>query len=158
MTWSAVLPLILLIPVLCAVAWNDLRHMRIPNLLVLLALGLFVICMPLLGWTEIAWRLGVAFAVLVLGSIGFALRLVGGGDVKMLAALMLFVPSQTLNGFGYGLALALVLGVVFVLALRAMPFPRGGDLAVIRSPGKFPMGVSIALAGILHATLIAPPL
>lgn len=158
MTWSAVLPLILLTPVLCAVAWSDLRHMRIPNLLVLLALGLFVICMPLLGWQEVAWRLGVALVVFALGTLGFALRLFGGGDVKMLAALMLFVPSQTLHGFGYGFSLALVLGVVFVLALRAAPFLRDAELAVIRNSGKFPMGISIALAGILHATLIAPPL
>lgn len=132
--------------------------MRIPNLLVAISLVLFVLCAPLLGWPEIAWRLVVAIVVFVLGTVGFALRLFGGGDVKMLAALMLFVPSQTLNGFGYGFSLALLVGILFVLGLRAVPVLQNADLAVIRERGKFPMGISIALAGILHAALIMPPL
>ena len=158
MTWSDVLPLVLLTPVLCAVAWSDLRHLRIPNRLVGVALGLFVLCIPLLTGSEVAWRLGAALVVFALGTLAFALRLVGGGDVKMLAALMLFVPSQTWNVFGYGLSLALVAGVLVVLALRAAPVLRNADLAVIRARGKFPMGISLALAGILHAVFIAPPL
>ncbi len=145
-------------PVLCAVAWNDLRHMRIPNLLVGIAVGLFVLCTPLLGWSEIAWRLGAAVTVFALGTAAFALRLVGGGDVKMLAALMLFVPPQTLTLFGYAFSVALVLGVLFVMALRIARVFRNSDLVGIRARGKFPMGISIALAGLFQLALITPPI
>jgi Flp pilus assembly protein protease CpaA len=47
------LPLILLAPVLAAVAYFDLRYMRIPNALVLIATRRFSFsASPILGWPE----------------------------------------------------------------------------------------------------------
>ncbi len=153
---TALLPLVLLAPVLVAAAFWDLRHMRVPNALNLIALGLFAACVPLIGAAEAGSRATVALAVFVLGFAAFRLRLIGGGDAKFLAAVMLFVPVQTLGTFGIVMAGALLLGVAALTALRAGRWAEGAAWRAIRPGSDFPMGLSIALAGLAHpAVLVA---
>lgn len=148
-------PLLLLAPVLCAVAYCDLRYMLIPNRLVLAAVALFVVTAPLVGTPEAMIRLVVAALVLAVLAAGFALRLVGGGDVKMLAALFLFIPSGTYGIFGLTFAAAMVLGISFVLLLRRTPVIRELDMVSLQTPGTFPMGIAIAGAGLVHPFLVS---
>lgn len=124
--------------------------MRIPNVLVYIALALFVVTAALLPWTEIGWRVGIACAVLFVGFILFALRLFGGGDIKMLSALMLFIPSQTLSLYGVIFSASMLLGIAFILTLRRAPFAENSSWVSLGATGKFPMGISIALSGLLH--------
>lgn len=149
------IPLLLVSPVLVAVAYYDLRYMRIPNSLVLMALAIFLLTLPLLPMSEITWRLGAAAAVFAIGFVVFALNLFGGGDIKMLSALMLFIPSQTYPIYGFAFSAAMLLGVFFVLTLRAAPWLQGSDWITIKSPGTFPMGISIALSGLAHPVLVS---
>ena len=144
----ALLPLLLLSPVLLAVAWFDLRYLRIPNWLVLTALALYVATIPFIGWEEAALRLLAGAVVLALGTVSFAFRLFGGGDVKMLAALMLFVPSQGYVLFGYTFAASMLLGISLILLMRRTPGVRDLNLASMKAVGAFPMGVSIAGSGL----------
>ncbi|TMV67782.1 hypothetical protein FGG78_31750, partial [Thioclava sp. BHET1] len=51
---GGVLPLLMLAPVLLIVAYCDLRHMRIPNMLSLIALGLFALCALMLPPADLA--------------------------------------------------------------------------------------------------------
>ena len=148
------LPLWLLSPLLLSVAYFDLRYMRIPNVLSVVAVGLFILTVPLLGWTEFAVRLAVSTIVFGLGFAAFSLRFVGGGDVKILACLMLFIPSQTYQTFGFGFSAALILGILFVLGLRVIPRLQSTHWVTIQSRGTFPMGISIALSGLLHPFLV----
>ena len=148
------LPLLLLSPLLLSVAYFDLRYMRIPNVLSVLAVALFVLTMPLLGWHEFAARLVAATIVFGIGFAVFALRMVGGGDVKILAGLMLFIPSQTYQTFGFGFSAALLLGIVFVLGLRVIPRLQRTHWVTIQARGTFPMGISIALAGLIHPFVV----
>lgn len=143
-----ILPLLALSPVMVAVAISDLRHLRIPNLLVLITLGLFLCAMPFLPLAEVGLRVATAFVVFAVGFAAFVFGKIGGGDVKMLAALMLFVPSGSLTAFGYSFCAATLLGVGISLWLQNRTTARASDWAVCRSNGKFPMGLSIAMAGL----------
>lgn len=150
----ALVPLILLTPVLIAVAYSDLRYLRIPNLLVGIALFLFLVTTPLIGIPEAAIRLLAGVIVFSVGAVTFALRWFGGGDVKMLAALVLFVPSQTYSLFALNFSVAMLVGISFLLMLRRAPGVQNLGFEGIAAQGKFPMGISIAGAGILHLFVV----
>lgn len=150
---SALLPLILLAPVLLAVGYFDLRYMRIPNALSLIALAIFALCAALAPPDDLMFRLGAAAAVLALGFIAFALGLVGGGDVKILACLVLFVPFAGLAQFAQNFALALSLGITVLLALRRVPALQRSSWRGFSERRGFPMGISIALAGLAYPVL-----
>ena len=149
------IPLLLLGPVLLATGYCDLRHMKIPNVLPIASIGLFV----LLVWFFVPLdsalqRVALAALFLVLGFVAFALRTVGGGDVKMLAALQLFVPPETVSLFMLEFAAALLAGIALVHALRIALGAKAGWKAL--QPGaNFPMGVSIAMAGLAHPVALA---
>jgi prepilin peptidase CpaA len=133
-------------------AVTDLRRREIDNWLT----GLIALTAPLfwwswgLGWADVGVQLAVAtisFAVL----FGlFALRQMGGGDVKLLTALALWI-----NPWSY-------LHLVYLMALL------GGVLTAIllvehsarRRPGriKVPYGVAISLAGLWILALDYLPL
>lgn len=147
------MPLFLLAPVLAYAAYSDLRYMRIPNSLSLIALSLFVIGAAALPLPDLGARLFVAGLVLAAGLTAFAFRLVGGGDVKLLSALMLFVPTDALNVFGYVFSGSMLLGLVIVLGLRWFAFSAPSDWKGITGSSAFPMGVSIGVAGIAFPLL-----
>jgi prepilin peptidase CpaA len=149
------LPLILLSPVLAAVAYFDLRYMRIPNALVFIAIAVFVFTSPILGWPEAGIRLLAAAGVLVIGFTLFAMNLFGGGDAKMMAALMLFVPSGSYTIFGYGFSAAMLAGIGLVLMLRCVPVLTRSSWVSLRQKGTFPMGISIAMTGLMHPLAVA---
>lgn len=148
-------PLVLLAPVLLAVIWSDLRYMRIPDELSLVTIAIFIgVCLvapPVDFW----FRLLAALAVLSLGFAGFCVGLWGGGDVKFLAVLMLFVPIPTLAVFNYLFAASMLVGVGLVLALRRIPALAGHRWKSIAAKGRYPMGLSIGLAGLLHPAVVA---
>lgn len=157
----ALVPLLILAPVLVMVAWSDLRHLRIPNALSLVAIGLFALCAMMAPPADLGLRVGIAGMVFALGFIGFCRGLWGGGDVKFLAALMLFVPVTTLAVFSYVFSASMLAGIALVLGLRRLPAASGFGWKSMSGSTKFPMGLSIAMAGLLHplvVTLLAVPL
>lgn len=144
-----VLPIALLAPVLVFVALSDLRRMRIPNAASLLMLGLFVLCVPFVGTGESLLRAAAGAVVFTAFFALFAANLVGGGDAKVLPALVLFVPSPLWVIYANLLALSLLVGIAAVLAVQAIPNGGASAWAVRRNRGAFPMGLSIALSGLL---------
>lgn len=156
----SLIPLIVIAPILVAVAWGDLRHLRIPNALALAAVAVFVVASLIAPPADLAWRLVVAASVLVLGFAAFCLRLFGGGDVKMLAALMLFIPVPTLMLFSWVFSAAMLAGIALILGLRRSPMLAGaargwkGLSPESARLGRFPMGISIALAGLVHPVAV----
>ena len=149
---SAFVPLMLLGPLLVIAALGDLRRMRIPNTLSLAALALFAACLPFTGLADLGPRVLAAGAVFVLGFALFAANLIGGGDVKLLSALVLFVPPEAWTLYANLLAASLLLGLLAVVAVQAIPNGERSSWAVRRNKGSFPMGLSIALSG-----LVLPP-
>lgn len=148
------LPLMLVTPVLVAAAVSDIRGLRIPNAYSLILLTLFVLTAPILAFPEIGARVVAALAVFAVGFLLFVLRVVGGGDVKILSMVMLFIPTGTLVTFGYVLSASLLLAIG-LLGLGRTLLPVASGLYGFNAKGKLPMGVPIALACVAHLLLNA---
>lgn len=147
MTAAETLTLLALQAILVASTVSDLRHLRIPNTHVLLVIALFVVSAPLvLTWPEFASRILAAAIAFGIGFVLFALRLFGGGDVKMMAALLLLVPSAELVLFLRLFAVALLASSLAMLALQRLPAGQRPGWDSVRSAGHVPVGVSMALA------------
>ena len=142
------LPLMLFAPVLVFAGASDLTRMRIPNWTSLAAIGLFVLALPILGLDEALWRLAVAGTIFALGLGLWALRMFGAGDVKLLSALLLLVPVAEIALFWQVLSASLLIGLAAVTGLRASGVLRATGWTSMRAHGQFPMGISIALAGV----------
>ena len=143
-------PLIVIMPLLAAMAWNDLKTLRISNKLVLTMLAAFVLSAPLfLSFHETVYRVAFGGGVFAIGFLGFAMRLWGGGDVKAIAALILFVPSYSLLLFFYTFTLSMAVGMLFVITSRSVLGFPGCRWIALRPKAGYPMGVSIAMSGVL---------
>lgn len=149
------LPLALAAPILLWIAWTDFSHMRIRNSAVLAALAVFVVTMPAIGLGEAGLRLLAATAVFVTGFAMFSARMVGGGDVKMGAALLLFVPTGTYTLFAFIFSGAMLLAIVGIVTLRSIPALRRTGPVSLRAKGTFPMGVALGLSGVAHLWVLA---
>jgi prepilin peptidase CpaA len=128
---------------LLVAAFTDLRSRHISNRL---NAGI-ALCAPLFWWATglslggIAWQLGVALLALVILAGLFALRWMGGGDVKLLTALALWVrPAVFLDLI---IAMALIGGVLTV-AFGAWHIARRQ-----RDRVAIPYGIAIAAAALL---------
>lgn len=142
-------PLMLISPLLLLAAYCDLRFLRIPNIISLAIIAIFVVSILIATPVDLMTRLLVAAVVFGSGFLAFALRLIGGGDVKLLSALVLFVPTHGLPLFANLFSAALLVGVASIIALRRSPLIGKLDWKSLSQPRAFPMGLSIALAGII---------
>lgn len=149
-----ILPLALLLPILLIAAVSDLRHLRISNNLSLIALGLFALCAPFLAFDEVLLRFLIAGVVFGIGFLMFALRIVAGGDVKLLSVLMLFIPSDSLLLFGYVFSASMLLGITIIICLRKKSPRLLGHWASVQQANALPMGISIAMAGVSQFLLL----
>lgn len=128
---------------LAAAAAIDLRSRTIPNRLNLaVALGAipFWWATGLSLWPDVALQLGIAALVFALFAIAFAIRAMGGGDVKLIAAVALWLPPEFVVALLMIMSLA---GGALTLAMliRHRLARRSGRLEI-------PYGVAIAFGGI----------
>ena len=137
------------------IAWHDLKALRIPNWSVLAVLGLFFVTglwgLPL---DVFAWRLlhGVIVLVLGFGLYTVAGGHIGGGDIKMIAALTPFVPGAHL-----GFVLLVFVGLSFAGLLvhrlvRAYLGGRTTGWAALDQRRFFPVG--LLLGGTIMVYLV----
>ena len=124
-------------------AITDLRSRRIGNrLTAAIASGapLFWWASGLSLWPGVAIQLGVALAAFAVLALLFAIRAMGGGDVKLLTALALWVPPLPF----------LQLIAVMAIAGGVLTVLFGGWHVVRRRKGRVavPYGLAIALAGL----------
>src|SRR5687767_10453424 len=127
---------------LAAAAIGDWRRRIIPNWLngaiALLAVP-FWWASGLSFWPEIALQVAVAAGVFALFAIAFHLGAMGGGDVKMVAALALWLPPVAV------LQLLVVMSIAGGVLTLAMLIPH----RIAKSGGspEIPYGMAIAFAG-----------
>jgi prepilin peptidase CpaA len=141
------------IAIFVAAAVTDWRSRRIPNELVLALAGL--------GLARIAFSVAetgavpsidvlVAFAVFAAGALAFHLNLLGGGDVKLMAAGALWTGAAVADEF---LIMTLLAGGVLALCYIVR-----GHLSRLRtgepSAPTLPYGIAIAVGGILATRLM----
>ena len=145
---------------LLAAALTDLTTMTIPNRL---TLGLAVAFVPAallvqfgggsFGLTDWGVHLGLGALGLVLGMIFFALRFMGGGDAKLIAAASLWLGWQGFIAFLIYTALAGgLLTLIILIARKSFSFagPRlppwlGRHL---EPKGDIPYGIGICIGGL----------
>ncbi len=155
----------MLIPALFALAYpaclawaakSDISSMTIPNRLTIgLAIAFFPVAL-LLGFDFGQWgtHLGLGLLALVIGMVLFAMRAMGGGDAKLIAATVLWLNGQGALAFVLYTALA---GGVLTLSLMwarknvaqyapALPTSLSRHL---EAKGDIPYGVAICAGGLL---------
>lgn len=135
---------------------TDLAAMRIPNRICLCIAALYPVHVLASG-VPIDWlgALGAAAAVFLVGLVPFVFRLMGGGDVKLMAAAALWAgPGMVLEFvlvttfLGGVMALIMVSPYRYVLANACDAVGRGdiGDVLLGRA---IPYAVAIAAGGFL---------
>ncbi len=134
---------ILLAVLLLMAAWSDLRTRTIPNelnaVIALLAIGWWWVSGESL-WPDIALRLALALGTFALFAGLFLLRMMGGGDVKMIAAIALWLPFDALVTM---LIVMAITGGIITLAMLIRRKFRPNDQSI-----EVPYGVAIAIGGI----------
>jgi prepilin peptidase CpaA len=139
------------LPILVVVAaLTDLTRMKIPNWI---SASLIVAFFPVafaagLSPLSVATHLGLGALLLLGGMVLFALRVVGGGDAKLIAATGLWLGSAAIFPF---LVWTAILGGAFSLVLllgrgRAQPYLAGAPAWVstlFSAKGDIPYGVAI---------------
>ncbi|HZU64624.1 MAG TPA: prepilin peptidase [Novosphingobium sp.] len=131
---------------------TDIRRRQIDNKLN----GAIALAAPLywwaagLGWPAIGWQLGASAATLLFFGLMFARGYMGGGDVKLLAALALWIrPDRFLNLL---VAMALAGGVLtLAMLIRHRLGARTEKLEV-------PYGIAISAAGLWILAIAYLPL
>jgi prepilin peptidase CpaA len=127
---------------LLAAAFTDIRRRRIDNWLtagVAMAAPLFWWATELTPW-DMALRFGFAGIMFLLLAGLFAMRAMGGGDVKLLTALALWLPWVAFLKLVVAMAL---LGGLLTLILVVARIARGSPRRL-----EIPYGVAIAAGGL----------
>jgi prepilin peptidase CpaA len=150
---------VLAIALLVAAA-TDLARREIDNwlnLAIALAAPLFWWASGLALWPDIALQIGMALAAFAVAAGLFAVRQMGGGDVKLIAALALWFPPSLFLNF---LIVMAVLGYVLTMGLGALRVGRSRgrdrrDLIVLSALSLVAAVLIAAFAGALALPLPA---
>ncbi|USI71940.1 A24 family peptidase [Sphingomonas morindae] len=134
---------LLLVAGLGYACWTDARARIIPNPLtaaIALAAPLWWWASGLALWPDAAFQIGIAAAALLLFLAAFALGAMGGGDVKLIAALGLWLAPLDFMRMLIWMALAGGLLTVAMLVLHQLR----------RAPGRpeIPYGLAIVAAAL----------
>ena len=128
---------------LLVAAFTDLKSRRIANWLngaIALGAPLFWWASDLALWPDVAMQVGVAALTLVVLGALFALRAMGGGDVKLLTALALWIEPSAFLGL---LVMMALLGGLLTIGFGMWHlYRRQKDKLTI------PYGVAISMAGL----------
>lgn len=136
--------LVVLIGLLVSAGIEDVRHRTIANgknAAVALLAPLWWWASGTLGWPDLAWQVGGALAVFGVFVGLFALGWMGGGDVKLIGALALWLPADTMI---WVLTVMSVLGGAITVALLIERAIQRRQVAI-----EVPYGVAIACAALL---------
>jgi prepilin peptidase CpaA len=135
---------------------QDLRSMQIANGFSLAIASLFVLWAAAglaggqMSLEDVALSLGCGVVVFGAGAAAFAIGALGGGDVKLLAAVSLFAGPQRLSAF---LIITAIAGGLLGLAILAgapigRPAMAGAGPLRARLRSGLPYGPAIAIGGL----------
>ena len=124
-------------------AISDIRHRRIANWLngaIALGAPLYWFASGMAPWPDMVIQLGFAIGVFAVCTGIFALGLIGGGDIKLVGAIALWLsPAAFVN-------MLLVMGVMG--GLIAIGFIIRRVVFKPKTPGVLPYGVAIAVGAL----------
>jgi len=144
--------LIITAAVLFYVALADFKHYRIRNEVVLVLAGLFFVHALLSGrWTSMQWNIG--FAVLMFGIMlyYYSMKLMGGGDLKLLTVAFLWVGP--FSALAFSVFLLLFVGIhIAAVKLKWVEAPMIDN----RKRIPFAPAIAAALIGVFVTGFLRP--
>ncbi|GAA5061743.1 prepilin peptidase [Erythrobacter westpacificensis] len=127
-------------------AFTDIKSRRIANWLngaIAIGAPVYWYASGLSLWPDVAIQIGLGLLVFAVGSILFAMRQMGGGDVKLLTALALWMTPLVL--LKLVIIMALLGGVLtLVVGIRNVMIRRKKE----KTRWAVPYGVAISAAGL----------
>lgn len=136
-------------------ALNDIRALRIPNWISLALIGVYPIAALFLGLSlgDIGASMLLGFIMLLIGMGLFALKVLGGGDAKLIAAsapwigvtaIWIFLFKVALIGGGLAVALLMFRKSPLLPVYAQAPWV----LKLHQSGKQIPYGIAIAVGGL----------
>lgn len=112
---------------LMTLSWTDIQNRIISNRIILI-LGLVIVPLAWLQHQQIF--IIPALVALFIGFLLFSLRVIGAGDVKLIAVLMLIIPNNQLFSFFFfttfsGLLVIIIGWIFFRKSIRENGLPYG---------------------------------
>ncbi|MBU2889024.1 A24 family peptidase [Celeribacter halophilus] len=138
-------------------AFNDLKRMKLPNMVVLTLAAIYVVMGPfLLPFEQYLWGFAHAAVMYVVALFAYAYLGVGAGDGKFAAAMSMFIPFADL-GTVLTLFAAFLLGAFIAhRGARAVPAIRRATPDWISwEHKKFPMGLALSGTMVCYLALAA---
>jgi len=145
------MPLLISLGTMLLVAgYTDIISRTIPNplnLMIALLAPFYWIATGIGLWPDLAWQIGLAALVFAIFAGFNAIGMIGGGDVKLLGALALWVPPGALLSVLFVMALAGgLLAIAYIIRMR-----------IVRNAPRpeLPYGLAIMAAGLgwIHQTI-----
>lgn len=145
--------LIALYGVLALAASMDVWKLRISNLFPAAIILMFPAWMYACGWGGGLWQNAIVFVATFLGGLVlFSRGWLGGGDVKLLAAIALWFDFKGAAALYLWIGLGgAVLAVAFILLRRMLPtaVTASGNIPSLKAKGPIPYGLAIAAGAML---------
>jgi len=146
---------------LMVLAYRDLSVRRLPNAEVFAYAALFLLYAEVngMGWAQIGSHAAIGAITFVVMALLFVLRIMGGGDVKLWSAVMLWAgPQGAITALVIATLCGSLLGIMGWLSqniLRRKRKPAGAPVFRMLSATRgVPYGVGLAIAGI-HTLVVA---
>jgi len=147
---------LLLTALLVAAAAEDSVRLRISNVTVLLIIVAAVVAAIVVGSSFALWQnLAVFAALLAVGTPIFAAGKLGGGDVKLLAAVGLWFNLKGALWMLLDVVLAGGILAILIIALRSLGWSEKmrRRAVILRPGGGIPYGVAIAAGALIAMAL-----
>ena len=142
--------LVLTTPLCIWAAWSDLKFLKIPNILsILLGLVFVVSGIFLLPLDEYLWRLLIGVAAVLVGFLIYLSGLIGGGDIKLFAAMLPFITPNELYAFTFLVSITALSGVAAHRVVGKLGLAPAGWKSW-EGGKKYPLGLSLAGALIFY--------
>jgi prepilin peptidase CpaA len=158
---------VIIVVFVCTAAWWDATADRIPNAVTVTGLAAALILRAPLGVDQLLQGLGGLGLAFGISIVLYALRAIGGGDVKLLAGVGAFLGSAEILGAlgliavlgaGYALVTVSLRGLLPLLVFTTLDLikswltlGRAGPIRKLESPNALtiPYGVPIALGTLI---------
>jgi prepilin peptidase CpaA len=149
----------ILIALLAAATIQDTVQLKISNVISGAVLVLAIVAMALAGFSLGLWQNALVFAVVfAIGAFLFARDVLGGGDVKLFAAVALWVDLATALRLVLTIVLVGGLVAILIIVLRLIsPKWLTSRVRTLQPKAGIPYGIAIAAGTLLIVSLSGPP-
>ncbi len=137
-----------------AASWSDMTSMTIPNWISLVLIAGFFAVTPFVwqGWAVFGTHILVGLVCFAAGLVMFALRWMGGGDAKLLAATSVWwVWSDLFQYFFYTTLAGGVLALILIFGRKYVPenmLNTGWANRLFKNEKKMPYGLALAFGAL----------